>query len=189
MTLAQVKAIERKNKLKILECCEVPEISGIYILTREEDGIKYAYVGQAVRLLTRLAQHLQGYQHIDLSLKKHKLWSEANPTGWKINVKHYPISELDEMEQHYIKVMANKGYQLRNKTLGGQGEGKKGLENQRPSRGYRDGLKQGYENARKMVSNLFTKHLTYSQRSDKPNKNQEKAKAKFEAFLRGEDNE
>lgn len=35
----------------------------------DENGFRYAYIGQAVHILTRLAQHLVGYQHIDLSLK------------------------------------------------------------------------------------------------------------------------
>lgn len=84
MNFRQIKAIEKANKERILKVCpSVPESSGIYILTREEAGFRYAYVGQAKHLLTRLAQHLSGYQHIDLSIKKHGLWSENNPSGWK----------------------------------------------------------------------------------------------------------
>ena len=50
----------------------ITDSSGIYILRRmDEDGIKFAYIGQAKHILTRLGQHLDGYQHIDLSLKKH----------------------------------------------------------------------------------------------------------------------
>ena len=74
MNYRQIKAIEQKNKQRILAVCSnVTETSGIYILIREENGFKYAYVGQAKHLLTRLAQHLSGYQHIDLSIKKHGL--------------------------------------------------------------------------------------------------------------------
>lgn len=180
----QVKAIEYKNKQRILDLCpDVPETSGIYIFYREEDDFKYAYIGQAKHLLTRLAQHLSGYQHIDLSLKKHKLWSENNPCGWKLMYYVYPISELDEKEQYYIKEYANLGYQLRNKTSGSQGEGKHGIADNKPSKGYYDGLAQGYKNAQKFVANLFDKHLKYDKKSDKPNKNQEKAMARFEDFL------
>lgn len=75
----QLKAIEAKNKKRILEVCPtINDASGIYIMTRYEDGFKYAYIGQAKRLLTRLAQHLSGYQHIDLSIKRHGLWSDEN---------------------------------------------------------------------------------------------------------------
>ena len=177
-------AIETKNKKRFLAINkDLNDQSGIYILTREEDGFKYAYVGQAKHILTRLAQHLVGYQHIDLSLKKHGLYSEDNPSGWKVGALNYPIEQLDEMEQFYILKYAQYGYQLRNKTAGGQGEGKSQIDEYRPAKGYRDGLKQGYKNASKEISNLFDKHLDYKCKSDKPNKNQEKAKEKFEAFL------
>lgn len=190
MNYRQIKAIEQKNKKRILEVCpNTPETSGIYILTRRENGFKYAYVGQAKHLLTRLAQHLSGYQHIDLSLKKHGLYSEDNPCGWEIDWIRFPISELDEGEKDYIKKYANLGYQMRNKTIGGQGEGKQGLGDNKAPKGYYDGLKQGYKNAQKFVANLFEKHLQYSQKSDKPNKNQEKAVEKFKDFLNWRENE
>ena len=52
----QVKAIESTNKKKFLKQNEtLNDNSGIYFLTRiDENGIKYAYVGQAKRILTRL---------------------------------------------------------------------------------------------------------------------------------------
>ena len=87
------------------------------------------------------------------------------------------------MEQHYIKQYASKGYQLRNKTAGGQGEGKAQIDDYKPAKGYRDGLQQGYKNASREIANLFEKHLNVSRKSEKPNKNQEKALAKFNDFL------
>lgn len=183
----QIKAIEKKNKDRILKLQpNTPDTSGIYVFYRMEDGFKYAYIGQAKHLLTRLAQHLSGYQHIDLSIKKHGLWSKENPTGYKVAWMLCPEYKLDEYEQHYIKEYANNGFQLRNKTSGSQGKGKVGIADNKPSKGYYDGLKQGYKNAQKFVANLFEKHLNYSQKSDKPNKNQEKALAKFEDFLKGD---
>lgn len=66
----QIKAIEKRNKERILSVCpDAPEMSGIYILIREENGFRFAYIGQAKNILSRLAQHLSGYQHIDLSIK------------------------------------------------------------------------------------------------------------------------
>ena len=184
MNYRQVKAIEQKNKKRILEVCDTPETSGVYILTRHENGFKYAYIGQAKHLLTRLAQHLSGYQHIDLSLKKHGLYDACkNPNGWAISYGKFPICELDMWEQHYIQEYAENGYQLRNKTIGGQGKGKQGLDDNKTPKGYYDGKKQGYLDARKYVANLFDKHLKFSQKSDKPNKNQEKAVEKFKEFL------
>ena len=67
----RAKAIEQKNKERILAVCsEATDDSGIYWFARSENGFDYCYVGQAKHLLTRLAQHLSGYQHIDLSIKK-----------------------------------------------------------------------------------------------------------------------
>lgn len=180
----QIKAIEQKNKERILKMCpNTPESSGIYILTREENGFKYAYIGQAKHLLTRLAQHLTGYQHIDLSIKKHGLKSKEKPYGWDIEWVSCSECYLDDYEKEFIRVFANKGYQLRNKTSGSQGKGKQGLDDQKSPKGYYDGLRQGYKNARKEISHLFEKHLNYSKKSDKPNKIQEKALVKFKEFL------
>lgn len=184
----QIKAVEKKNKERILKLQPtVPETSGIYIFLRKDSDFRYAYVGQAKHLLTRLAQHLSGYQHIDLSIKKHGLYSEENPEGWRIIWRSVAEDKLDEMEQHYIKEYADAGFQLRNKTSGSQGQGKRGIAENRPSKGYYDGLAQGYKNAQKYVANLFDKHLVYGKKSDKPNKNQEKAMAKFEEFLKFEE--
>lgn len=181
----QVKAIESVNKKKFLAINDkLNDNSGIYILTRiDENGFKYAYIGQAKHILTRLAQHMVGYQHIDLSLKNHRLYSDENEYGW--NVIHYNFSEeeLDDKEQHYIKEYADNGFQLRNKTSGSQGKGKTKINEFKPSKGYQDGLKQGYKNASKEIANLFDKHLDYLKKSDKPNKNQDKAIKKLEQFL------
>jgi hypothetical protein len=152
---------------------------------REENGFKFGYIGQAKHLLSRLAQHLSGYQHIDISIKKHGLWSEENPTGYKVHFLEFAENLLDEMEQKYIKQYANAGYQMRNATSGSQGVGKKGLDNARPTRTYYDGLEQGYKNAQKEVAHLFYLHLDYKTKSDKPNKNQQKAYQKFKDFLEG----
>lgn len=181
----QRMAIENNYKKKLVEIDPtLNDCSGIYFFTREDsNGFKYAYIGQAKHILSRLAQHFTGYQHIDLSIKKHGMYSEDNPEGWKVTSIEYPESELDNMEQYYIKQYADMGYQLRNKTGGGQGTGKTQIDDYRPSKGYRDGLIQGRKNASKEIARLFEKHLNYSKKSDKPNKNQEKALTKFEEFL------
>lgn len=177
---------ERENKQKILAVCpKCPETSGIYFLARQENGFKYAYIGQAKHLLTRLAQHLNGYpQHIDASIKKYGLYSKDNPTGYKIFVGEFPETELDQWEEYYIRKYANLGYQLRNKTGGSQGKGKFGIDNNKSAKGYYDGLKQGYLNAQKYVANLFDKHLNVSTKREPPTKLQEKALEKFKDFMR-----
>lgn len=183
MTYRQIKAIERANKERILKVCpDVPERSGIYFLTREENGFKFAYVGQAKRLLTRLAEHLRGFQHIDLSLKKHKLWSESNPTGWKIAYIECQEDCLDEQEQSHIKAYANMGYQLRNKTSGSQSEGKKDIADE-PTKGYLEGLHNGYKKAQKEIAHLFELHLKCETKKEPPTKLQVKALDKFKNFI------
>ena len=122
--IARAKAIEQENKKRLLKLNpKLNDKSGIYFLLREdENGFKFAYVGQAKSVLQRLASHLVGYeQHIDLSLRKHKLYSEDNPYGWRVEFLNFPESQLDEKEKYYIKLYAEKGYQLRNVSIGGQG--------------------------------------------------------------------
>ena len=188
MNFRQVKAIEKKNKEIIKKNCpSVTEESGIYILFRNENGFKFGYVGQAKHLLTRLAQHLKGYQHIDLSIRKHGFYSTDNPCGYKIYCHEFAKSELNDKEQFYIKYLADNGYQLRNKTSGSQGEGKKDIADV-PTKGYLEGLHRGYEKARKEVAHLFDLHLDFVVKG-KSNKRKEKAYIKFENFLKGEDNE
>lgn len=169
--IQQAKAIESKNRKRLLEVNpSLTDESGIYFLTRvDEYGFKYAYIGQAVHILQRLAQHLVGYQHIDLSLKKHGLYADDNPHGWKIGFLNFPISELDKQEQHYIKAYADYGYQLRNKTSGSQGEGKTQIDEYRPQKGYRDGIKQGRKNLARELSSIAEKHLKIEIRADKAN--------------------
>ena len=183
MDFRKIKAIEKANKEKwVKHFGKIPDESGIYILTRRENGFKYAYIGQAKRILTRLAEHLSGYQHIDLSLKKHKLFCGENPTGWDLNFIRCELAKLDDTEQYLIKKYANAGWQMRNKTAGGQGDGHVVIAETREPKGYRDGLKQGYKNAKRDVKKLFEKNLTYSI-NGKPNKNKEKALKKFQEFL------
>ena len=184
--IRQAKVVEYQNKKKLLEVNpKLDEKSGIYFLTRtDEDGFKYAYIGQAKHILTRLAQHLVGYQHIDLSLKKHNLYAEDYPFGWKVNLLHFPESQLDEKEQHYIKGYALNGYQLRNKTSGSQGAGKAQIDDYRPQKGYRDGLEQGRKNLVRELNHIIDKHLVVSIKPEKANnKVSIKAFEKFKEIL------
>lgn len=186
MNYKQIYAIKKANEERILKLCpNIPRRSGIYIFYREEFGFKYAYVGQAVDLLKRTAEHLSGYQHIDLSLKKHGLYNENNLTGYKLWFFEVSETELDKKEREYIKKCAEKGFQLRNNTIGGQNEGKYALDMNMPKKGYYDGLKQGYKNARRDVAK-WMKHLTVRIKSDKPNKTQEKALNHLKEFFEEE---
>lgn len=183
LTLRQRKAIERANREKILRVCpEAKDESGIYFLLREEDGFRYAYIGQSVHVLRRLAEHMMGFQHIDNSIRRHKLWSEDNPTGWRIGVMYFPEEELNEREQYYIKQYANAGYQMRNATSGSQGQGKRDILDA-PTKGYLEGLHNGYKKAQKEIAHLFRLHLVCGTKKEPPTKLQERAMEKFKDFI------
>lgn len=187
--VAKAKSIEKKNRERILAVNpHVDEKSGIYFLTRtDEDGFRYAYIGQAVNLLSRLVGHLKGYQHIDLSIKSHGLYSTDNIYGWKIGFMHYPDEELDKWEQYWIKKYADGGYQLRNKTSGSQGEGKKQIADYKPPKGYRDGIKQGRINLARELANIADKHLVISLKPEKQNNSvSQRQFVRFMELLHGE---
>lgn len=182
--IAQIKAIEKKNRERLLKVNpNLNDRSGIYFLTRtDENDISYFYIGQAVNIIQRMCGHLTGYQHIDLSVKKRGFYSEENPYGWKLNFINYPKSELDKMEQYWILEYTKRGYQCRyNKTAGGQGEGKEKINEFKPSRGYRDGLKQGEKNLARELSSIAEKHLKIEIRDDK--KNNKISQRQYEKFM------
>ena len=180
------KAIEKENKKKLLKLNpELNDESGIYFFLREdENGFRFAYIGQAVKIPTRLASHMTGYeQHIDLSLRKHKLYDEQkNPNGWRVEFLNFPESELDEKEKYYIKLYADKGYQLRNVSLGGQGENRASgsIGERKAPKGYMQGIQQGKKVLARELSHIAEKHLKIEIREDK--KNNKVSQKQFEKF-------
>ena len=174
--------LDKNKKLITSLFGAIPETSGIYIFARKENGFKYAYVGQAKHLLTRIAEHLQGWQHIDKSIKTHGLKTESNPNGYTIRWQEFPEDRLDNEEQYYIKLMANAGYQLRNVTAGGQGQGKFDIAERKPPKTYREGLKQGEINALRRVKELFDKYLDFDIK-EPCNKVKQRKKEEFQKLL------
>lgn len=188
--IARAKAIEQENKKRLLKLNpKLNDKSGIYFLLREdENGFKYAYIGQAVHTLSRLASHLVGYeQHIDLSLRKHKLYDEQkNPYGWRVEFLNFPESQLDEKEKYYIKLYAGKGYQLRNVSLGGQGENRASgsIGERKAPKGYMQGIQQGKKVLARELSSIAEKHLKIEIRDDKKhNKVSQKQYDKFMSLI------
>lgn len=180
MNYRQIYARKAECERRIKEVCpDITNASGIYFILREENGFKFGYIGKAKHLKERLGQHLIGYQHIDLSIKKHGLWSEDNPTGYKIHFLQFQESELDEKERYFIQLYANAGWQMRNVESGGT-NGKTDIADRRQSKTYREGLAQGYLNARREVAHWFNLHLDVSIK--KPTKNAEKAMERFKQF-------
>ena len=185
--LRQAKAIETTNRKRLMKINpKLDDGSGIYFLTRtDENEISYFYIGQAVHIIQRMCSHLTGYQHIDLSIKKRGFYSEENPFGWKINFIHYPVEQLDKMEQYWILEYTKKGYQCRyNKTSGSQGEGKEKINEFRPAKGYRDGIQQGKITLARELKHIIDIHLNVSIRPEKANnKVSIKALEKFNDLL------
>ena len=194
MNYKQIYAIKMQNEKKIKNLCpDATHKSGIYCFHREdENGFKYAYVGLATKsVLSRCADHLRGFdQHIDKSIKKHKLYSKENPFGWKLDILCFcPAEECNEKEQFYIKKVHQSGRQLLNVTGGSQGKGKFNISGNRSTKGYLQGLANGYLNARKDIAHLFKLHLDYTTKRQPPTVNQQKALQKFADFLDWENKE
>lgn len=184
---SKVFAIKKKNKEIIQTLCPgATNTSGIYVFFRtDENGFKFAYVGQAIKsLLERMAEHLEGYeQWIDKSIKSHKLYDkDKNPYGYKASVLCYcKPEECNDKETYFIKKMADAGYQLRNITGGSQGQGKFNINNNKSSKGYYDGLKQGRKNAIKELKHIIDRYFIITLKKDgKLGKN---ALEKFENIL------
>lgn len=194
MDYKKIYAIKMQNERQIKKLCPKAEHkSGIYCFHREdENGFKYAYVGLATKsVLSRCADHLRGFdQHIDKSIRKHKLYSEENPFGWKLDILCFcSAEECNEKEQFYIKKVHQSGRQLLNITGGSQGKGKFNISENRATKGYLQGLANGYMNARKDIAHLFKLHLDYTTKREPPTVNQQKALQKFADFLDWENKE
>ena len=161
----QVFARKKRNEEKIKKFCpNIKPTSGIYWFGREnENGIKYGYIGKAgTNILSRMADHFLGFQHIDLSIKKWGMYDkDKNPYGYKCGVVCYcKPNECDEKEQFYIKEWANKGIQLRNIQSGGT-LGRTNIADNKPSKGYYDGVKYGERKTLLKVKEFFDKYLDY----------------------------
>lgn len=190
MDFRKLYAIKKANEAEIKKLCsEAEHKSGIYCFHREdENGFKYAYVGLATKsVLSRCAEHLSGYQqHIDRSIKKHKIYSEGNPHGWKLNILCFcPQEECNEKEQLYIKKLHQSGRQLLNVTGGSQGVGKFNIGENKQAKGYLEGLHNGYKKAQKEIAHLFDLHLEFKTKKEPPTKLQVKAAEKFKEFIGG----
>lgn len=185
----KVFAMKREREKRIQEICpRIPYSSGIYVFYRtDEAGINRAYCGQALRLRERCASHLAEYDHIALSLKKHKFYNENNPTGWKLAYRKCKQSELDQKEIETIKAFADKGFQMYNVTAGGQSAGKQVTGQYKLPKTYRQGIQQGKITLARELKHIIDTHLNVSIRPEKANnKVSIKALEKFNELLNEE---
>ena len=183
----QLFAIQKKQREQLLAVNpNLTNNSGIYLFLRKDaDGVGYFYCGQSVHCLDRLVSHMNGYSHIDLSIKKRGLYSKDNLYGWHIKMAEYPREKLDEMERYWILEMQKRGWQARyNKTAGGQDSGKEKINEFKPAKGYRDGVKQGKKQLAKQLSDIIDKHLDVRLKPEKQhNKVSQKQEQKFWQML------
>ena len=128
-----------------------------------------------------------GYEsHIDKSLKNRKLYSETNKGGWRLTFFEIPEKELNDEERKWEKYLANQGYQLYNKTIGGQDKGKVALGEYKEPKGYRKGVEFGRKKALAEVKVYFDKYLTFSIKGN-PNKIKERKFTEFCDLIKGDD--
>ena len=185
MNFKQLLAVDHKNKHKWLKICPtLNNDSGIYMLTREDEDFKYAYIGQSKHILQRLAEHLRGYQHIDSSLRKWGLYSANNPQGWNVDFVNCAERDLEIKEQEYIKEYGHLGYQMNhNKTGGGQID-KKEFEKYQTN-GYRKGVIYGEQKQLKLIKVYFDKYLDFKIKG-KENKIKIRKYKEFEELINGD---
>lgn len=177
------------RELKITEyyvkkaCSNIDNSSGIYFYTRvSEDNIRYCYIGKAKNLLNRCVSHARGFnQRIDISIRKRGYYSASNPYGWHLNVIHYSEDQLDKKEKEYISQYQKAGYELYNIESGGT-VGKEIIGEKKPSRTYKDGLRQGKIAILRQVKTLFDKYLDYGVKKPS-NKVKERKIKEFEEML------
>lgn len=188
----QLKAIEQYNRRQILTLCpDMQDRSGIYMFYRadENNNIFARYIGKSeTSVLERCASHLQGYkQYIDKSIRAHKLYSEENPTGWQVCVLEYCLPrECDEKERYVITMCERLGMPLHNVESGGT-SGKTDINERKPARGYRDGVKQGERNVIKKIAHWFDLYLDANIQVGKADHARaQKALADFYQLLQGE---
>ena len=119
-----------------------------------------------------------------MSLKAHKLDSDKNPYGYRVDFVHCDKSELDNKEREYIQKCIDKGWILKNKTSGGQDDGKEKIADYKPPKGYRDGILQGKKTLAKQLSDIISKHLTVGLKDEKQgNKVSQRQLEKFNNLL------
>ena len=158
----QLFAIQKRLEGVVLEACPtMPHSSGIYFYTRVDEDGKHAYIGKAVDLIKRSVSHLQGYQRIDLSLRKRGFYSKENESGWHLNFLLIPQNLLDEKEAYYIKQYQGAGYELYNIESGGT-TGKTIINERKGPKTYTEGKKEGKKQLSKALKDIIDKYLVIS---------------------------
>ena len=180
----QLYAVKREMEKKIKALApNMENRAGIYVWYRKQYRF---YAGQSVKLVDRSIQHLQQYDHLGMSIRKHGLYSKENPYGWNIIYFYCDKNELNEKERETIAKWAEHNISY-NITSGGQDKGKIDINERAPTKNYTDGLKQGRANAIKEIKVLFDKYLDYVIKGE-TNKVKERKLNEFKEILGGSEN-
>lgn len=177
------KQIVAKKMLKpIIQENEQTKKSGIYLYERtDEKGITYFYIGLAVNIFNRQISHWNGFQRIDISMRKRGFKSELNPYGWTFKILEFCAKEnLNDREQYWILEYLKQGKQTYNLNYGGV----KGKTNtfDKERKGYKQGVVNGYNKAKKEVCDFFDKYLDFTIKG-KTNKIKERKFNEFKEWL------
>ena len=157
--------------------------SGIYLFERtDENGVTFFYCGQAKNIFQRIVSHWNGYQRIDISIRKRKFKNDENPHGWSFCILEYcPVEKLDEREQYWILEQMRQGKQTYNVTYGSQTDGKQNIKEGKTPRGYWDDVSQGEKRLAQELKHIIDTHLVISLK--KETKTSRKALEKFFTLL------
>lgn len=176
------KIIATKMIAPIIKETPQTKKSGIYLYERtDEQGITYFYAGLAVNIFNRQISHWNGFQRIDISMRKRGFKSAENPYGWEFKVLEYcPKEKLEEREKFWILENLKQGKQTYNLNYGGN-EGKTNTFD-KERKGYQQGVLYGELRTLRKVRVFFDKYLDYTIKG-KPNKIKEKKFAEFTELL------
>lgn len=159
MTKEQIKEMQESVMAGLLQLYpELKDEPGIYILTRKDQyDIKYCYVGQSKIVLSRMIQHLLGNkQQIDMALSFRGLYDAVKcQYGYHLGVKYCDEADLDRLERKYILEYARCGYQVLNRTFGGQGKGKELFGDKKPASDFTKGIAEGRKGMAQEVSEIL----------------------------------
>ena len=161
--------------------------SGIYLYERTDDkGITYFYIGLAVNIFNRQISHWNGFQRIDISMRKRGFKSETNPYGWEFKILEYcPKDILNEREQYWIMEYLKQGKQTYNLNYGGNQGKSNTFDKER--KGYQQGVAYGAEKTKKQIRVYFDKYLDFVIKPPS-NKTKERKLAEFGEFLADAEN-
>ena len=176
--------IAKKMIAPIIQENEKTKGAGIYLYERtDEKGVTYFYIGLAVNIYNRQISHWNGFQRIDISMRKRGFKSDKNPYGWGFKILEYCSKDLlEQKEQYWIMEYLKQGKQTYNLNYGGN----KGKTNtfDKERKGYKQGVENGYEKARNEVKVFFEKYLDFTIKGN-TNKIKERKFNEFKEWLNG----